>query len=72
MPFPRAATALQLIVPNRDRAEVSAVYITLTTLVGLTLEPLVIAIMTDFVCRDPAQIPYSLSVVIAIASPATH
>ena len=69
MPFPCAATALQLIVPNRARAQVSAVYVTFTTLIGLTLGPLVIGLMTDFVFRDPAQIHYSMSVVIATAAP---
>lgn len=69
MPFPCAAASLQFIVPNRARAQISALYITFTTLVGLTLGPLVIGIMTDFVFRDPSQIRYSLSVVVAVASP---
>jgi MFS family permease len=69
MPFTCAATALQLIVPNRARAQVSAVYVTFTTLVGLTLGPLVIGLMTDFVFRDPGDIRYSLSVVVGVAAP---
>lgn len=69
MPFPCAATSLQLIVPNRARAQVSAVYVTFTTLVGLTLGPLVVGLMTDFVFRDPSEIRYSLSVVVAVAAP---
>jgi MFS family permease len=69
MPFTCAATALQLIVPNRARAQVSAVYVTFTTLVGLTLGPLVIGLMTDFVFRDPSDIRYSLSVVVGVAAP---
>jgi len=69
MPFACAATALQLIVPNRARAQVSALYVTFTTLVGLTLGPLIVGFMTDFVFRDPAQIRYSLSLVIAFAAP---
>jgi MFS family permease len=69
MPFPCAATALQLIVPNRARAQVSALYVTFTTLVGLTLGPLVIGLMNDYVFRDPADIRYSLSVVVGVAAP---
>ncbi|WP_172595178.1 spinster family MFS transporter [Sphingopyxis sp. FD7] len=69
MPFPCAATSLQVIVPNRARAQVSAVYVTFTTLIGLSLGPLVVGIMTDFVFRDPSQIRYSLSVVVATAAP---
>ena len=69
MPFPCAATSLQLIVPNRARAQISAVYVTFTTLVGLGVGPTVIGIMTDFVFRDPADIRYSMSVVIGVAAP---
>lgn len=69
MPFPCAATSLQLIVPNRARAQISAVYVTFTTMVGLGVGPTVIGIMTDFVFRDPAQIRYSMSVVIGCAVP---
>lgn len=69
MPFPCAATSLQLIVPNRARAQISAVYVTFTTLVGLGIGPTVIGIMTDYVFKDPAQIRYSMSVVIGVAVP---
>lgn len=69
MPFPCAATALQLIVPNRARAQVSAVYVTFTTLVGLAVGPTVIGLMTDYVFQDPADIRYSMSVVVGLAAP---
>jgi len=69
MPFPCAATSLQLIVPNRARAQISAVYVTFTTMVGLGVGPTVIGIMTDYVFQDPAQIRYSMSVVIGCAVP---
>lgn len=69
MPFSCAATALQLIVPNRARAQVSALYVTFTTLVGLSVGPTIIGLMTDFVFRDPADIRYSMSVVVGVASP---
>jgi MFS family permease len=69
MPFPCAATALQLIVPNRARAQISAVYVTFTTLVGLGVGPTVIGLMTDYVYQDPADIRYSISTVVAIAAP---
>jgi MFS family permease len=69
MPFPCAATALQLIVPNRARAQISAIYVTFTTLVGLSVGPTVIGLMTDYVFRDPADIKYSMSVTIAVAAP---
>ncbi|HVY82201.1 MAG TPA: MFS transporter [Steroidobacteraceae bacterium] len=70
MPYACAGTALQLIVPNRARAQVSALYITMTTLIGLGVGPLVVGLMTDHVFRAPEDIRYSLSIVVAFAAPA--
>ena len=69
MPYPCAGTAIQLIVPNRARAQVTAIYVTITTLVGLGVGPFVVGTMTDRVFRDPAEIRYSLAVVIGVAAP---
>lgn len=70
MPYPCAGTAIQLIVPNRARAQVSALYITLTTLVGLGVGPLVVGLMTDHLFRNPADIRYSMATVVGLAAPA--
>ncbi len=68
-PYACAGTAIQLIVPNRARAQVTAIYITITTLVGLGLGPLVVGIVTDHVFRDPADIRYSLAIVVFFPAP---
>ncbi len=68
-PYACAGTAIQLITPNRARAQMSAVYITLTTLIGLGVGPLVVGLMTDHVFHDPAQIRYSLAIVVALPAP---
>jgi len=69
MPYPCAGTAIQLIVPNRARAQVTAIYITIITLVGLAIGPLVIGLMTDHVFNDPAGVRYSLAIVVGVAAP---
>ncbi|HEU4623766.1 MAG TPA: MFS transporter [Steroidobacteraceae bacterium] len=69
MPYACAGTALQLIVPNRARAQVSALYITMTTLIGLGAGPLVVGLMTDHVFSAPEDIRYSLSIVVGVAAP---
>lgn len=69
MPFACAATAIQLIIPNQARAQVSALYITLTTLVGLTVGPMVIGLMTDHLFRDPADVRYSLAIIVGLPAP---
>lgn len=69
MPYPCAGIAIQLIVPNRARAQVSALYITLTTLVGLGVGPLVVGLMTDLLFKNPADIRYSMAIVVGVAAP---
>lgn len=68
-PYACAGSALQMIVPNRARAQVSAIYITLITLVGLGVGPLVVGLMTDYLFRNPADIRYSLAIVVAAPAP---
>ena len=70
-PYTCAAVAIQLLVPNRARAQVSATYITLITLVGLTIGPTLIGAITDYVFRDPHDIRYSLALVVGLATPLT-
>jgi MFS family permease len=69
-PYACAAASIQPIVPNRARGQVTALYITLTTLVGLGLGPLIVGLMTDHLFRNPADVRYSLSVLIGSAAPA--
>jgi MFS family permease len=69
MPVPCAGTALQLIVPNRTRGQVTALYIMVISLVGIGLGPLVIGFMTDHVFTAPADIRYSLAIVVGTAAP---
>ncbi|MBO9581354.1 MAG: MFS transporter [Sphingobium sp.] len=68
-PYPCAAAAIQLITPNRARAQVSALYITVTTLVGLALGPIIIGAVTDYLFSDPQDIRYSLTLVVSLATP---
>jgi MFS family permease len=69
MPFPCAGAAIQMIIPNRARGQVTALYITITSLVGLSIGPIVIGLMTDRVFRDPADIRYSMAIVVGAAAP---
>jgi MFS family permease len=69
MPYPCAGTAIQLIVPNRARGQVTALYITVTTLVGLSIGPTVVGLMTDHLFKNPADIRYSMAIVVGVAAP---
>lgn len=69
IPFSCAATSLQLILPNELRSQVSGLYITLITIVGLVIGPVIVAQITDRVFDSPADVRYSMAVVIALAGP---
>jgi MFS family permease len=56
MPVPCAGTALQLILPNRARAQVTALYIMVISLVGIGIGPVVIGFMTDHLFTGPTDI----------------
>jgi MFS family permease len=68
-PYPCASTAIQLVVPNRARGQVTAVYIMLTTLVGLGIGPLVVGLLTDHLFKDPHAIRYSLALAVSVPAP---
>ncbi|MEH6569476.1 MAG: MFS transporter [Halioglobus sp.] len=54
--------AVQLITPNRMRAQVSAILLFMTNLFGLALGPSLIAALTDFVFKDDAALGRSLMI----------
>ncbi len=58
-----APASLQLITPNRMRATVSALYLVLVNLVGLTAGPLITGMLTDYVFHDKAAVGWSAALV---------
>lgn len=69
IPYACAGTSIQLITPNRARAQVTALYITLITLVGLGVGPTVVGLMTDYVFQNPSDVRYSLAIVVSAPAP---
>jgi MFS family permease len=67
--FAVCIAALQLISPNRMRAQVSALLLFMTNLFGLALGPSAVAAFTDFVFADELALRYSLSLLAALACP---
>ena len=61
--FGAAPTALQAITPNRMRATVSALYLLLVNLVGLTAGPVITGALTDYVFRDKVAVGLSAGIV---------
>lgn len=67
LPMGTAGAALQLIFPNQVRAQVSALYLFILNLGGLTLGPLMPGVFTDYLFKDPKMIGAALSLTMAVA-----
>jgi MFS family permease len=62
-PFGVAAAAVQEMVPARMRAQASAVYLFVISLLGLAAGPTAVALVTDYVFRDEQMVRYSMAIV---------
>ncbi len=60
---------VQIITPDRMRAQFGAAYQLSLNLLGLTLGPTAVALITDFVYGDEMMLRYSLSWVVAVFNP---
>ena len=67
MPAAAGPAALIIITPNELRALVAAIYYFVINLIGLTIGPTAVALLTDYYFEDPAGLPYSLALVAAVS-----
>lgn len=67
MPATAGPAALIVVTPNEMRALVSSLYYFVINLIGLTIGPTAIALLTDYYFKDTADLPYSMAVVAAIS-----
>ena len=67
--FGVSVAALQLITPNRLRAQFSALMLFSTNLFGLALGPSLVAALTDFVFTDDQSLRYSLALLPLLVCP---
>ena len=63
-------TSLMMIVPNQLRAQTTAIYYFVINVLGLTLGPLLIALVTDQVFADEKMLRYSIAMVATAVGPA--
>jgi MFS family permease len=67
-------TAIQVVqeaVPNRLRGQASAIYYLANSIVGLTVGPLSVGLLTDYVYKDPLRIGSALALVAIVIAPIT-
>jgi MFS family permease len=62
--------ALQTIVPNEMRGQLTALFLFLFTMIGLGIAPTVVALLTDLVFQDESRLRYSIAAIHAVMAPA--
>lgn len=67
-PLATSATAMQLASPAHMRAQVSAIFLFLNSIIGLAIGSFVIAIMTDYVFQSDVAVGWSVSIVCGIST----
>jgi len=67
--FAMVPPILQLITPNQMRGQVSAVFSLFNNVIGLMLGASSVALLTDYVFRDPLRLHHSLLVITLITLP---
>jgi len=70
-PIGLVQAALQSITPVGIRAQVTAVYLLVVTLVGLALGPSLVAAFTDYVFHDDVAVGKSIAIVASLAAAAS-
>jgi MFS family permease len=67
-------TAIQVVqeaVPNRLRGQASAIYYLANSVIGLTVGPLSVGLLTDYVYKDPLRIGSALALIAIVIAPVT-
>jgi MFS family permease len=67
LPMGTVGAALTVIFPNQVRAQVSALYLFILNLGGLTLGPLLPGLFTDYLFRDQKMVGASIALTMAIS-----
>ncbi|MER7014226.1 MFS transporter [Saccharopolyspora sp. NPDC000359] len=70
-PMPASTAAMQVLSPNQMRAQVSAMFLLISNLIGLALGTTLVALVTDRVFGDERMVGSSLSLVYGVASVVT-
>ncbi|MBO1015640.1 MFS transporter [Achromobacter sp. SD115] len=67
-PMPTSTAAMQILPPNQLRAQVSALFLLISNLIGLGLGTTAVAMLTDRLFKSPAAVGQSMSVLVGVAT----
>jgi hypothetical protein len=66
-PMPAPTAAMQILPPNQMRAQISALFLMISNLIGLGLGTTLVALLTDRLFHNPAMVGSSISLLNAFA-----
>lgn len=66
-PLPTSAAAMQALAPNQMRAQISAMFLLVSNLIGLGLGTTLVALVTDKVFASPLAVGHSMAIINAVA-----
>lgn len=67
-PMPTSTAAMQILSPNQLRAQISALFLLISSLIGLGIGTTLVALINDKIFMNPAMIGTSLSIVGGVAT----
>ena len=67
-PVATSAAGLQLMAPNRMRAQVTALFFLAMNMFGITGGSFLVALVTDYVFRDELQVGYSMAIMCSLSA----
>lgn len=67
-PMPTSTAAMQMLAPNQLRAQISAIFLLISSLIGLGVGTTLVAMMTDHVFADIHKVGYSIAIVGGVAA----
>jgi len=67
-PLATSAAAMQTLAPNQMRAQISALFLLVSNLIGLGLGTTLVALVTDKVFGSPLAVGHSMTIIDAIAT----
>lgn len=67
-PMPTSTAAMQIVAPNQLRAQISAIFLLISNLIGLGIGTTLVALITDKVFGDTQMVGYSIAIVGGVAA----
>lgn len=67
-PMPTSTAAMQILAPNQLRAQISAIFLLISSLIGLGIGTTLVEMITDHVFADINKVGYSIAIVGGVAA----